>query len=97
MEYGRANTSGCPSEDEAMQILKAAVNLGVTHVDTARAYRDSERRIGLFLRRGYHQTIRVITKLDPLESLPSNAQSAVLIMLWTPAFYVPVGNLIFLI
>ncbi|MDI9391535.1 MAG: aldo/keto reductase, partial [Synergistota bacterium] len=61
MEYGRANTSGCPSEDEAMQILKAAVNLGVTHVDTARAYRDSERRIGLFLRRGYHQTIRVIT------------------------------------
>ncbi len=72
MEYGRANTSGCPSEDEAMQILKTAVNLGVTHVDTARAYGDSERRIGLFLERGYHQAIKVITKLDPLEFLPPN-------------------------
>jgi len=73
MQYGRANVSGYPSEDNAEKILMKAVELGVSHVDTARGYGTSERRIGQFLKRGYHQTLRVITKLDPLEHLPNNA------------------------
>jgi len=73
MRYGRTNVSGCPSEDNAMKILMKAVELGVSHIDTARGYGNSERRIGQFLKRGYHQTLRVITKLDPLEYLPNEA------------------------
>jgi len=73
MEYGWANTTGCPSEKEAELIIEKAINHGVTHVDTARAYGDSERRIGLVLERGYRSSLTIVSKLDPLESLPPDA------------------------
>ncbi|MEM4360379.1 MAG: aldo/keto reductase [Candidatus Bilamarchaeaceae archaeon] len=73
MKYGWANTTGCPSEEEAILILKKAIELGVTHVDTARAYGESEQRIGLVMEKGYHNVLNIITKLDPLESLPLDA------------------------
>lgn len=73
MNYGIANITGHPSESESVRILKKAVEIGVTHVDTARAYGDSERRIGLVLESGYRSALRVITKLDPLSFLPPDA------------------------
>jgi len=73
LEYGWANTTGCPSEDEAALIVKKAIDHGVTHVDTARAYGESERRIGFVLESGYRNALTVVTKLDPLESLPPEA------------------------
>jgi len=73
MKYGWTNTTGCPSEGEAVRIIEKAINYGVTHLDTARAYGDSERRIGLVLERGYRSKITVVTKLDPLESLLPDA------------------------
>jgi len=73
LEYGWSNTTGCPSEDEAALIVKKAIEHGVTHVDTARAYGESERRIGLVLESGYRSALTVVTKLDPLESLPPEA------------------------
>jgi|YNPMSStandDraft_2_1061718.scaffolds.fasta_scaffold11199_2 spore coat polysaccharide biosynthesis protein SpsF len=73
LEYGWANTTRCPSEDEAALIVKKAIDHGVTHVDTARAYGESERRIGFVLESGYRNALTVVTKLDPLESLPPEA------------------------
>jgi len=73
LEYGWANTSGCPSEDQAMRIVERAIAHGVTHVDTARAYGDSERRIGLVLARGCCGGLTVVTKLAPLEPLQPDA------------------------
>lgn len=73
MPYGRANITGRPSEEEAFLIVKKAVEHGVTHVDTARVYGDSERRIGLALAQGHYRALTIVTKLDPLESLPPDA------------------------
>ena len=73
LKYGRANITGCPSEDQAVLIVKKAIEHGVTHIDTARAYGHSERRIGLVLESGYRSALTVVTKLDPLESLLPDA------------------------
>ncbi len=45
LAYGLGNT-GLPSEQEAISILKNAVELGVTYIDTARGYGVAEERIG---------------------------------------------------
>jgi spore coat polysaccharide biosynthesis protein SpsF len=52
-----------------VRIVRRAIDHGVTHVDTARGYGDSERRIGLALEAGYRGAMTVVTKLDPLGSL----------------------------
>jgi len=76
MDYGRTNIDGCPSEAEAVQIIRKALEHGVTHLDTARAYGDSERRIGLALASSAHSSVKVVTKLDPLEALQPDANNA---------------------
>ena len=43
--YGIGNT-GLPSEQEAITILKTAVEVGITYIDTARGYGLAEERIG---------------------------------------------------
>ncbi|OGY36698.1 MAG: hypothetical protein A3E36_03940 [Candidatus Andersenbacteria bacterium RIFCSPHIGHO2_12_FULL_45_11b] len=43
--YGLDNT-GLPSEQEAITLLKSAIELGVTYIDTARGYGLAEERIG---------------------------------------------------
>jgi spore coat polysaccharide biosynthesis protein SpsF (cytidylyltransferase family)/aryl-alcohol dehydrogenase-like predicted oxidoreductase len=73
ISYGAANTRGLPSESEAYQILAAAADVGVTHVDTARAYGQSEQRIGAALARGLGERIGVVTKLRPLDDVPAYA------------------------
>ncbi len=45
LAYGLGNT-GLPSDQEAISILKNAVELGVTYIDTARGYGVAEERIG---------------------------------------------------
>jgi spore coat polysaccharide biosynthesis protein SpsF len=73
LAYGAANTRGLPSRVEAHQILTAAADAGVSHVDTARAYGDSERRIGSALTRGLGERLGVVTKLRPLDDVPPDA------------------------
>jgi len=73
IEYGAANTRGLPSETEAYQILNAAAEVGVTHLDTARAYGQSENRIGAALARGLGERLGVVTKLRPLDDVPADA------------------------
>jgi spore coat polysaccharide biosynthesis protein SpsF len=74
--YGVANTHGCPDDGELDQLLELAVDAGVTTIDTARAYRQSESRIGHWLQSRQESRLRVITKLDVLDSLPPDAPAA---------------------
>ncbi|MEV4344105.1 aldo/keto reductase [Actinoplanes sp. NPDC049596] len=60
--YGIANRTGVPDDDATARMLATARELGVTHLDTARAYGDSERRIGAALG---DLGLKVITKIAP--------------------------------
>jgi aryl-alcohol dehydrogenase-like predicted oxidoreductase len=63
MAYGIANSAGVPDDDTVAGILATARRLGVSHVDTARAYGESEHRIGTALRGS--DDLAIITKVAP--------------------------------
>ena len=64
--YGVANRSGPPADDELDAILRRAWSAGIRTLDTARAYGESEARLGPRLAdRSCTDGWRVITKLDP--------------------------------
>jgi aryl-alcohol dehydrogenase-like predicted oxidoreductase len=71
LRYGVANRTGLPDEAEAIQILRTAIASGVDTIDTARAYGDAERRIGVAL--PAPSPVEIVTKLDPLEHIPTEA------------------------
>ena len=75
LAYGAANQTGMPDEAAAGEVLAEAAAAGVTHVDTARAYGESERRIGQALTRGLSEHLRVVTKVRPLDDVPPDAPS----------------------
>jgi aryl-alcohol dehydrogenase-like predicted oxidoreductase len=66
LPYGVADDRGLPGEEEVSAILESALAHGVTHLDTARAYGDSEARIGRHLARGDRAALSIVTKLRPL-------------------------------
>ena len=70
MAYGVANTAGQPSEAGALAILDRAVALGITTIDTARAYGDAETRIGKWLAARNPAGVNVLTKIPPLPASP---------------------------
>lgn len=72
-KYGIANTTGQPGEAEAAEMLALALRSGVTHLDTARAYGEAEARIGRLLPARAASTVKIVTKLLPLEGLPDDA------------------------
>lgn len=74
--YGAANSSGQPDAVGAARILAVAAASGVTHVDTARAYGESEARIGSSLAHGLSERIGVVTKVRPLDDLAVDAPAA---------------------
>ena len=67
LAYGVANRTGKPSRDAAVRLVRRAVGAGVSQIDTARAYGDSEDRLGEVLKE--KPSIRTITKLSPLSEL----------------------------
>jgi aryl-alcohol dehydrogenase-like predicted oxidoreductase/spore coat polysaccharide biosynthesis protein SpsF (cytidylyltransferase family) len=73
LPYGAANLSGQPSGQEARDILAAAARAGISHVDTARGYGESEERIGAALTRGLSERLEVVTKLRPMDDLPNDS------------------------
>lgn len=73
MPYGITNFSGQPSVEESVQIVKEAINYGVTFIDTARAYGEAEARLGRILSPNLKDRVTVITKLDPLQGLEPEA------------------------
>jgi aryl-alcohol dehydrogenase-like predicted oxidoreductase len=73
LKYGIANQSGKPSDGEAAAILSAAAKAGITHFDTARAYGDSESRIGRLLPSEAKGRITIVTKLHISDTVPDDA------------------------
>jgi aryl-alcohol dehydrogenase-like predicted oxidoreductase len=73
MLYGAVNRTGKPPRSLAVAMVRQAIAQGVTAVDTARAYGESEEILGEALSREFRSRAQVITKLDPLESLSGNA------------------------
>lgn len=71
LPYGAANIAGMPSEKEAAALLEFALSAGIRTFDTARAYGESEARLGRAL--GAKPDITIVTKLDPLAHIPENA------------------------
>ena len=67
MNYGIANQEGKPSEEKSHSILAAALTGGVTSLDTARAYGDSEQVIGRFLKQWQGERPAIVTKVRKLE------------------------------
>jgi aryl-alcohol dehydrogenase-like predicted oxidoreductase len=61
MAYGIANRTGAPDDDATTRMLATARDLGITHLDTARAYGDSEQRIGV----SAPPELSIITKVAP--------------------------------
>jgi spore coat polysaccharide biosynthesis protein SpsF len=68
MQYGIANTTGMPSADEIARIIRTAIDHGVTHIDTAQLYGESEDRIGAALSGRWRSRIHVITKLGAVQT-----------------------------
>jgi spore coat polysaccharide biosynthesis protein SpsF len=71
LPYGVANRTGQPSRSAALALVQRAADCGIVEFDTARAYGDSEERLGEAL--ASHRSIRTITKLSPLTELSSDA------------------------
>ena len=46
LDYGAANRTGKPSHEAALRLVRRAAESGVKTFDTARAYGDSEERLG---------------------------------------------------
>lgn len=67
LAYGAANNTGKPSREAALALVRHAVDQGVNTFDTARAYGDSEDRLGEAL--ATTRPVRTITKLSPLSEL----------------------------
>ena len=67
LNYGVANTTGKPSFEAAKTILKAAYDGGVTALDTAPEYGDSEEVIGRALAElGLTDRFKIVTKIPKL-------------------------------
>ena len=71
LAYGAANRTGKPSRKAALKLVRRAAESGITKFDTARAYGDSEERLGEALAR--RKAVRTITKLSPLADLTPGA------------------------
>jgi spore coat polysaccharide biosynthesis protein SpsF len=72
LAYGAANRTGKPSHGAALRLVHRAADSGITNFDTARAYGDSEDRLGEAL--GTRTGIRTVTKLSPLSELAPDAR-----------------------
>lgn len=73
LDYGIANATGRPTEDEVREILASAVNGGMEVIDTAAAYGDSEAVLGRCMPAA---GIRLITKTRPLRERTNGSDAA---------------------
>ncbi len=72
MLYGIVSRREAPSEAHAVNLLEAAIDLGIDCLDTAAAYGLAEQRIGAFLtERALHDRVAVCTKLSSLRDVPA--------------------------
>lgn len=77
LNYGIANKTGKPVESEALEIMKYAVENGISYFDTAYSYGNSEIIIGKFLdlHKNYKNRINIITKMPSLKKEKLNEKN----------------------
>jgi aryl-alcohol dehydrogenase-like predicted oxidoreductase len=77
LNYGIANKTGKPEENKAFEIMKYAVENGISYFDTAYSYGNSEIIIGKFLNihKAYKNKINIITKMAPLKKKKLNEKN----------------------
>lgn len=75
LAYGAANRTGKPSRSAACRLVTRAADAGIVNFDTARAYGDSEDRLGEAL--AARKSVRTITKLSPLSEIAADADPRV--------------------
>lgn len=71
LPYGAANRTGQPSRPAALKLVRRAAESGIATFDTARAYGESEDRLGEAL--AGRKAVRTVTKLSPLGDLAPDA------------------------
>lgn len=64
IQYGISNTHGVPSDSELKSIFSVANELGIQHLDTAKAYGTAEERIGKWS----DNKFKIITKFPKVDS-----------------------------
>jgi hypothetical protein len=52
-------------DDEAVALIRHAIDAGMTYIDTCRGYGDSERKLGKALKDGYREKVILSTKWSP--------------------------------
>lgn len=67
MNYGIANNLGKPSVERSCEMLRTALSEGITSIDTAKQYGDSEEVIGTFIRTWNGELPFITTKLWKIE------------------------------
>lgn len=67
MDYGIANKGGQPCEEQSFEMLKAAIDNGITSLDTARAYGNSEEVLGKFFKSYEGKLPFITTKVIDIE------------------------------
>ena len=77
LNYGIANKSGKPAENKVFEIMKYAVENGMSYFDTAYSYGDSEITIGKFLNsyKAYKNKLNIITKMPSLKKTENNEKN----------------------
>ncbi len=93
LEYGRANTSGCPDDSMVSALLTEALESGVTLWDTARGYGNSEERLGYYLQHTSNNAPTVISKLSPLPDLAEDADKATILAAVDDSLFTTIKNL----
>ena len=78
MNYGISNTTGRPDISASCRLIRTGILNGVTSIDTARAYGDSELVIGKALGEGWEGRAEIVTKLSPMDDCPRNAEQNVI-------------------
>jgi len=54
-----------PEEEQAIKLLRQAVDAGLIYIDTSRGYADSEIKVGKSLKDGYREKVILSTKCSP--------------------------------
>ncbi|WP_424992307.1 aldo/keto reductase [Oceaniradius stylonematis] len=65
LDYGRGQVRTRPDRSDAVRVIRSAIEHGITHIDTARAYGVSETIVGEAIAGGWEQRVSVVTKLAP--------------------------------
>lgn len=67
MDYGIANNGGQPKEEQSFEMLECALESGITSLDTARAYGNSEEVLGRFFKTWKGNMPFITTKVIDIE------------------------------